>query len=97
MMSFGGGSFMRGSGIGSSMRGGSSTMYRDKPQFTVSPWVTSRRIARYLAVYRGNLFGALICVVFSSGLQMLMPLAFKHVIDVTIPGGNPTELLWIGL
>ncbi|HEU5318028.1 MAG TPA: ABC transporter ATP-binding protein, partial [Chloroflexota bacterium] len=30
-------------------------------------------------------------------LQMLMPLAFKHVIDNTIPAGRADELLWIGI
>jgi len=96
-MSFGGrGGGMGGMGMGSSIRGGGSSMYREKPQFTVSPWITARRLATYLAKYKGNLIAALSCVVLTSALQMMMPLAFKHVIDETIPSGDGTELMWIG-
>ena len=97
MMSFG----MRGGGpggpggFGSTMRGGS--MYRDKPQFNVSPWVTARRVGGYMIQFKRALFGALACMVTSSALQMLMPLAFKHVIDNSIPERRADELLWIGL
>jgi subfamily B ATP-binding cassette protein MsbA len=85
-----------GPGFGTMMRGGSSA-YRDKPQFRVSPWVTTKRVAGYLAQYKRMLGGALASVVCSSGLQMLMPLAFKHVIDNSIPAGRADELLWIGI
>ncbi|HEU5315411.1 MAG TPA: hypothetical protein VFX49_04835, partial [Chloroflexota bacterium] len=70
MMMRGGGGASGPGGFGSMMRGGSS-MYREKPQFRVSPWVTSRRVAQYLAQYKRYLFGALACVICSSGLQML--------------------------
>ena len=97
MSSFGGGSFMRGGGMGSSMRGGSSATYREKPQFNVSPWITARRVGGYMARYKGSLIGALGCMLVSSGLQMLMPLAFKYVIDVSIPAQDSQQVLLIGL
>src|SRR5688500_15453054 len=93
MMSFG----MRGSGMGSSISGSSRMSYREKPQFTVSPWITARRLGRYLAEYKRQLLAALGCVVATSGLQMLMPLAFKQVIDVVIPSGDGMLLLQIGI
>ena len=83
-------------GPGSMMRGGSS-MYREKAQFNVSPWITARRLGGYMAQFKRYLLGALGCMVGSSGLQMLMPLAFKHVIDNSIPERRADELLWIGL
>ncbi|HET7768510.1 MAG TPA: ABC transporter ATP-binding protein [Chloroflexota bacterium] len=76
--------------------GRSSMSYREKPTFTVNPWVTARRLGGYLAQYKHNLFAALACVVATSGLQMLMPLAFKYVIDDVIPSGEPMALVWIG-
>ena len=93
MMRGGGGA--RGGGF--SFMGGSSSALRDKPEFKVSPWVTARRLGGYLARYKGHLLAALVCVVFSSGLQMLMPWAFKHVIDVTIPNRDGQEALMIGV
>ena len=93
MMSFG----MRGSGMGSSITGSSRMSYREKPQFTVNPWITARRLGRYLAEYKRHLLAALACVVLTSGLQMLMPLAFKQVIDVVIPSGDGMLLLQIGI
>lgn len=97
MMSIGG----RGGGVGGggmgSMMGGRMSMNREKPQFTVSPWITARRLGGYLAEYKRYLIAALVCVVLTSGLQMLMPLAFKHVIDVVIPNGEGMLLLWIGV
>ena len=97
MMSFRGSGGFGGGGFGSMTRGGSSTMYREKPQFNVSPWITARRLGGYLAQYKGQLLAALACVVLTSSLQMLMPLAFKHIIDQTIPSGRTDELLWIGI
>jgi subfamily B ATP-binding cassette protein MsbA len=97
MMSFGSRGGFGGGGFGSTTRGGSSSMYGEKPQFTVSPWITARRLGGYLALYKRHLLAALACVILSSSLQMLMPLAFKRVIDVTIPSGDATELLWIGV
>jgi ATP-binding cassette, subfamily B, bacterial MsbA len=91
MMSMG----MRGGGMGpgSFTRGGSS--YAKKPEFKVNPWITARRVGRYLAVYRKQLLGALGCVVVGSVLQMFMPWAFKHIIDTTIPNRDGRELLII--
>ena len=93
MMSFG----SRGSGMGSSIMGRDRMSYREKPTFTVNPWVTARRLGGYLAQYKSNLFAALACVIATSGLQMLMPLAFKYVIDDVIPSGEPMALMWIGV
>jgi subfamily B ATP-binding cassette protein MsbA len=93
MMSFG----SRGTGMGSSMMGRDRMSYREKPTFTVDPWITARRLAGYLAQYKGNLIAALLCVIATSGLQMLMPLAFKFVIDDVIPSGEAMTLLWIGI
>jgi ATP-binding cassette, subfamily B, bacterial MsbA len=93
MMSFG----ARGGGMGSSVMGRDRMSSREKPTFKVDPWVTARRLGGYLAQYKSNLLAALACVVATSGLQMLMPLAFKTVIDDVIPSGNATMLLWIGV
>jgi ATP-binding cassette, subfamily B, bacterial MsbA len=88
-------------GPGSMMRGSMSGMgwsgsLREKPQFKVSPWTTAKRLGGLVGQFKRHLIFALIAVFISSGLQMLMPWAFKHVIDSTIPSGNGAELLWIG-
>ncbi|HEX2514487.1 MAG TPA: ABC transporter ATP-binding protein, partial [Chloroflexota bacterium] len=100
MMSFRGGSFGSGGGFGSMMRGGPGSSYgslREKPEFKTSPGAVAKRLAGLLGPYRRFLVLALLCILGSSAVQMLMPLAFKHVIDVTIPAGDVQQLLWIGL
>jgi ABC-type multidrug transport system fused ATPase/permease subunit len=100
MMSFRGGSFGSGGGFGSMMRGGPGGSYgslREKPEFTTSPRAVAKRLAGLLGPYRRFIVLALLCILGSSAVQMLMPLAFKHVIDVTIPTGDVQQLLWIGL
>ena len=84
------------SGMGSSTRGGSRLSMREKVVLKVSPWKTLRRLGATISDYRRQLFLAIACVVTTSALHMVMPWAFKHVIDTTIPNGDVRELLWIG-
>src|SRR5687768_14534927 len=96
MMSFGN---RGGFGPSSMSRGGisSSMTYREKPQFKTSAWAVSKRLGGLLADYKRQLLWALLAVLSTSSLQMLMPWAFKHVIDVSIPEGNTTQLVYIGI
>jgi len=87
---------MSGMGSGSSSRGGSRLSMREKVVLKVSPWKTLRRLGGTISAYRRQLFLAIACVVATSALHMVMPWAFKHVIDTTIPNGDVRELLWIG-
>ena len=81
---------------GSSRGGGSRLSMRDKPTFNVSPWITLRRLAAVLADYRLQFSLMIVSILVTSGMHMVMPWGFKHVIDTTIPSRNTTELLWIG-
>ena len=69
---------------------------REKPVLTKPPLQTLKRLGRVLADYKGRLILAVACVLLTSAMHMVMPWAFKHVIDNTIPTRNTTELLWIG-
>ncbi len=99
MMGMGRGGFGPGSMVRGGMSGGSgwSSAASEKPEFKTSPWQIARRLGGLMGEYRRHLVLALLSVLASSGLQMFMPLAFKHVIDSTIPSGNTNELLWIGV
>lgn len=90
---------MRGGWGPSSMTRGGMPSYlaREKVELKTSPWVLIRRLGTVIAEYKRHLLVAIACVLFGSGLQMLMPWAFKHVIDVTIPHRNAQELLLIGV
>ncbi len=90
-----GGGFSGGMG-GFSGRTGPRLSMREKVVLKTSPWVLLRRLGGLIAEYRRQLLVTLACVISESGLQMVMPWAFKHVIDVTIPTGNRQELLAIG-
>ncbi len=90
---FGPGSMMRGGMSG----GGFSSASREKPQFKTSPWQIAKRLGALMGGFRRQLILALLSVLVSSALQMLMPLAFKRVIDTTIPSNDTNELVWIGL
>lgn len=98
MMSGGpsGGSMMGSSGTGRSRYGGSRLSMRDKPTFKVSPWITLKRLGGVLAGYKLQFLLMIGCILLTSGMHMVMPWGFKHVIDNTIPTHNTTELLWIG-
>ena len=91
---WGGGGF----GPGSMSRGGvpSYLAVREKPTLKTSPWAVTKRLGGLISEYRRQLVLALLSVLSTSSLQMLMPWAFKHIIDSTIPRGNTQELLWIG-
>jgi ABC-type multidrug transport system fused ATPase/permease subunit len=96
------GGFGGGGGFGSMMRGGGpgggwSMSLREKPELKTSAWVVARRLGGLLGGYRKYLLLALLSILGSSAVQMVMPLAFKHVIDVTIPTGDVHQLLWIGV
>ena len=56
----------------------------------------ARAWAGLVAPYRLPLGLATACVLITSALQLTMPWAFKHVIDVTIPAGDRQQLLLIG-
>jgi len=87
-----------GFGPGSMMRGGGpSLMLGEKVALKTSPWVLIKRLGTMLGDYNRYLIWSILAVLAGSGLQMLMPWAFKHVIDSTIPTGNVQELLLIGV
>src|SRR5215216_2193142 len=91
---FGGG----GGGFGSMMRGGPGGMsLREAPKLKTSAWGVTKRLGGMLGSHRNFVFYALACILAGSVVQMMMPLAFKHVIDVTVPTGNVRELMWIGI
>ncbi len=79
------------------MGGGSRLSMREKPVLKTSPWKLLCRLGGVVSPYRRQLLLALICVLLTSGLHMLMPWAFKHVIDVTIPERDVRQLLGIGV
>jgi subfamily B ATP-binding cassette protein MsbA len=92
----GGGGFGGGGGMGMGGRVGPRLSMREKVTLRTSPWVLLRRLGRLIGEYRVQLLITLACVVGESGLQMLMPWGFKHVIDTTIPSGDARELYLIG-
>ncbi|HEX2184227.1 MAG TPA: ABC transporter ATP-binding protein, partial [Chloroflexota bacterium] len=77
--------------------GGSSLMLQQKATLKTSPWALTKRLGSMIAEHRRQLLLATGCVLGASALQMLMPWAFKHVIDVTVPSGNGRELVVIGV
>ncbi|HEU5316094.1 MAG TPA: ABC transporter ATP-binding protein, partial [Chloroflexota bacterium] len=93
----GGSSTMGLSGSGRSRYGGTRLSLRDKPTFRVSPWITLRRLGTVLAGYKLQFLLMIACILVTSGMHMVMPWGFKHVIDHTIPTRNVTELLWVGV
>jgi ABC-type multidrug transport system fused ATPase/permease subunit len=87
-----------GMGMGGMMRGGPpTTAMLEKVELKTSPWVLVRRLGGVISGYQHLLVYSILSVLGASGLQMLMPLAFKRVIDVTIPQHDVRELLLIGL
>jgi subfamily B ATP-binding cassette protein MsbA len=88
-----------GGGFGGMMRGGpgGGMSLREVPALKTSPWAVTKRLGGMLGSHRNFVFYALCCILAGSAVQMLMPLAFKHVIDVTIPTGNVRELMVIGI
>ena len=68
-----------------------------KVELQTSPWVLLRRLVAMIRDYDRALIITGVSLVSMSALQMTMPWAFKHVIDVTIPAGDVTGLVEIGL
>src|SRR5439155_12718059 len=89
----------RPSGLGSMMRGGDWSMrgLGPKERLKTSPWKLLGRLGASIKGYHHLLWLAILCVLGGSALQMLMPWAFKRVIDHTIPSGDARELLIIGV
>lgn len=94
MMGMGRGGF----GPGSMSRGAGPSYLSagQKVELKTGAWPVSKRLGGLIAGYRRQLVLALLSVLSTSALQMLMPWAFKHVIDSTIPEGRAEELIWIG-
>src|SRR5262249_34864865 len=85
-------------GMGGMMRGGQPTQAMlEKVELKTSPWVLVKRLGVIIRQYQRQLWWSIVTVLAASGLQMLMPLAFKHVIDVTIPAHDVQQLLLIGV
>jgi subfamily B ATP-binding cassette protein MsbA len=88
---------MMGGGFGGmSGRTGTRLSMREKQALKTSPWVLLRRLAGLIAEYRVQLGLTLACVIGESSLQMVMPWAFKYVIDTVIPSGSTRLLFMIG-
>jgi ABC-type multidrug transport system fused ATPase/permease subunit len=62
-----------------------------------SPWVLLRRLVAMIRDHDRALIITFASLVSMSALQMTMPWAFKHVIDVTIPERDVTGLIEIGV
>jgi subfamily B ATP-binding cassette protein MsbA len=87
-----GGGFGGGGGGGGRMR---LSMQERRP-LNSSPWKIIGRLGVAVAPHKWGLILATVCVLVTAALQMVMPWAFKHVIDDTIPRKDVAELLWIG-
>ncbi|HEX2186753.1 MAG TPA: ABC transporter ATP-binding protein [Chloroflexota bacterium] len=98
---FGSRGFGGGGGFGSRGFGDRSGRMRlsmqERRPLKTSPWKLLRRLGGIVARYRLQLGLSLACVLITSAIQLLMPWAFKHVIDSTIPRGDVRELVAIGL
>jgi subfamily B ATP-binding cassette protein MsbA len=68
-----------------------------KVELQTSPWVLLKRLVAMIRDYDRALIITGASLVTMSALQMTMPWAFKHVIDVTIPAGDVTGLVEIGI
>ena len=68
-----------------------------KVELQTSPWVLLRRLVAMIRDYDRALIITGVSLVSMSALQMTMPWAFKHVIDVTIPERDVTGLIEIGV
>jgi subfamily B ATP-binding cassette protein MsbA len=98
---FGSRGFGGGGGFGSRGFGDRSGRMRlsmqERRPLKTSPWKLLRRLGSIVTRYRLQLGLSLACVLITSAIQLLMPWAFKHVIDSTIPRGDTRELVTIGL
>jgi len=68
-----------------------------KVTLQTSPWVLLRRLVAIIRDHDRALILTFASLVSMSALQMTMPWAFKHVIDVTIPERDVTGLIEIGV
>ena len=68
-----------------------------KVTLQTSPWVLLRRLVAMVRDHDRALIITFASLVSMSALQMTMPWAFKHVIDVTIPERDVTGLIEIGV
>ncbi|NCA14570.1 MAG: ABC transporter ATP-binding protein, partial [Proteobacteria bacterium] len=68
-----------------------------KVTLQTSPWVLLRRLVAMIRDHDRALIITFASLVSMSALQMTMPWAFKHVIDVTIPERDVTGLIEIGV
>jgi subfamily B ATP-binding cassette protein MsbA len=85
-------------GMGSALRGDWNMRgLGQKPELKSSPWQILARLSTLIKEHQKHLWLAIACVLGGSALQMLMPWAFKRVIDHTIPSGDSRELIVIGV
>jgi len=56
-----------------------------------------RRVVQLARPYRRMLVGFLVTIVGQAALDLVPPLAFRQIIDHTLPEGNTAQLTWLGL
>jgi ATP-binding cassette, subfamily B, bacterial len=66
----------------------------ERPRVT---WGLLNRVLRYSRPYRWHIVGLLLLILITTGVNLLMPLVLRDLIDRTIPSGNVTRLVWLAL
>ena len=89
--------------MGSSMQGWGSSggvpshIRKSPATLKSSPWQLVRRLSLITMEFKRDLILSFVCVLGAAGLQIIMPWAFKRVIDTTIPSRNARELVVIAV
>jgi ATP-binding cassette, subfamily B, bacterial len=66
----------------------------EKPKVS---WALLRRVLAYADPYRWQIVGMLITILINTGLTLLTPLILRRLIDQTIPQGNISQLIFLGV
>ncbi len=66
----------------------------EKPQLS---WALMKRVLHYTYGYRWEIAAILALIMTSTGLNLLLPLLMRDLIDRTIPNGDENRLLLLGL
>jgi len=63
----------------------------DKPQKVTRELL--RRVLEYARPYRAHIGGMLVTILFTTGLSLVSPLIFRHLIDTILPSKNVNQLI----
>jgi ATP-binding cassette, subfamily B, bacterial len=67
----------------------------DKPQKVTKDLLL--RVLDYARPYRGHIGGMLVTILFTTGLSLISPLIFRHLIDTILPTKNVNQLMLFAL